>query len=85
MKGPQVYVARTDRLREVPYDERIRMVDHRDFFSSASGRLVFVQRAAAGRLPRAHAVRQEVNVLYREDVAKDLTYLAREGTGRPVD
>jgi hypothetical protein len=82
MKGPQVYIARTDRLREVPYDENIRMVDHRDFFTSASGRLVFV---SSPQLVAFHA-RTPFNakyVSYREDVNADLSYLARKWMGTP--
>jgi beta-1,4-N-acetylgalactosaminyltransferase 2 len=84
MKGPPMYVARTDRLRRVPYDEKIRMVDHRDFFSSASGRLVFVM---APELVAFHA-RTPFDKKYtsdREDVARDMAYLARKWTGTPVD
>ncbi len=82
MKGPQVYVARTDRLREVPYDENIRMVDHRDFFSSASGRLVFV---SAPQLVAFHARTpfDQKYTSYRDDVAKDLAYLGRKWRGTP--
>ena len=84
MKGPQVYVARTDRLREVPYDENIRMVDHRDFFSSAAGRLVFV---SAPQLAAFHARTpfDKTYSSYREDVGRDLSYLARKWMARPVD
>ncbi len=82
MKGPQVYVARTERLREVPYDENIRMVDHRDFFSSASGRLVFVSDP---QLVAFHARTpfDAKYTSYREDVADDLAYLGRKWMGTP--
>jgi beta-1,4-N-acetylgalactosaminyltransferase 2 len=84
MKGPPVYVARTDRLRRVPYDEHIRMVDHRDFFSSASGRLVFV---LSHRLVAFHARTpfDKKYTAYRENVARDIAYLGRKWTGTPVD
>ena len=76
-KGPQVYVARTEALRQVPYDERVRMVDHRDFFSSAAGRLVFVQArwliAYHARTPFARAY-----VRHRNDVRADLAYLTQK-------
>lgn len=74
LKGPQVYVARTERLRTVPYDEQVRMVDHRDFFSSASGRLVFV--SAPGLLAfHARTPFDRTYTSYRDDVARDLDYL----------
>jgi beta-1,4-N-acetylgalactosaminyltransferase 2 len=79
-KGPQIYVARTEALRGVPYDENIRMVDHRDFFSSASGRLVFVHDphfvAFHARTPF-----DRTYTSYREDVAADLFYLAQKWQG----
>jgi hypothetical protein len=79
LKAPQAFVGRTDRLREVPYDENIRMVDHRDFYSSASGRLVFVH---APWLVVFHARTpfNRVYTSYREDVAADLAYLAGKWT-----
>ncbi len=84
MKGPQVFIGRTDRLREVPYDENIRMVDHRDFFSSASGRLVFVQ--APGLVAfHARTPFDRTYTAYREDVSADLGYLARKWNSPPVD
>ena len=35
-KVANVFLARTDSLREVGWDERLRLVEHRDFFSRAS-------------------------------------------------
>jgi beta-1,4-N-acetylgalactosaminyltransferase 2 len=80
LKGPQVYVARTEALRRVRYDEHVRMVDHRDFFSMACGRMVFVRDA---RLVAFHA-RTPFNrayVAYRDDVAADTVYLSRKWSG----
>ena len=80
LKGPQVYVARTERLRTVPYDEHVRMVDHRDFFSSASGRLVFV--SAPDCWPSTPARPSTATYTsYRDDVARDLE-LPRRQVGR---
>ncbi len=84
MKGPQVFVGRTDRLREVPYDERIRMVDHRDFFSSASGRLVFVQSPGLVVF-HARTPFDKEYTSYRENVARDLVYLTQKWRVPPVD
>ena len=84
MKGPQVFVGRTDRLREVPYDEQIRMVDHRDFFSSAAGRLVFVQDPGL-LVFHARTPFDKEYTSYRDDVSADLEYLGVKWTGRPVD
>lgn len=76
-----IYLARTERLRLVGWDDRLRMVDHRDFFSRASGMLVSVQHngvlAYHAQTPfDAHYAR------YREDVQADFAYLARKCGGR---
>lgn len=72
--GPTVYVGRTESLLKVPYDERIRMVDHRDFFSRASGTLVFVQDPAFVVL-HARTPFNKRYTSFRDDVAGDLAYL----------
>jgi hypothetical protein len=73
-KAPQTYLARTEALRSVRYDENLRMVDHRDFYSAACGRLVFVQDP---RFVAFHARTpfDRTYTAYREDVAADLDYL----------
>jgi hypothetical protein len=82
LRGPQVFVARTEALRSVPYDENIRMVDHRDFFSMASGRLVFVHDPDFVVF-HARTPFDPLYTKYRNDVAADLAYLARKWS-RPM-
>lgn len=41
-KVPNFYIARTESLRRVRYDDRLKRVDHRDFFTAARGALVSV-------------------------------------------
>ncbi|GGB69941.1 hypothetical protein N798_15695 [Knoellia flava TL1] len=80
-KTPQLYLARTESVRRVRWDERLRMVDHRDFFSRAAGRLVSVQ----ARTVRGYHSRTPFDPFYtsyREDVAEDLRVLARIWGGR---
>lgn len=74
-KTPQLYLARTAAIQQVRWDERLRMVDHRDFFSRASGRIVSVQAETI----RAYHMRTPFDPFYnayREDVATDLNTLA---------
>ena len=74
-KPGQVYLARTAAIQQVRWDERIRMVDHRDFFSRASGVIVSVQAESI----RAYHMRTPFDPFYnsyREDVAADLQTLA---------
>jgi beta-1,4-N-acetylgalactosaminyltransferase 2 len=81
-KGPSTYLARTESLRKVRYDENIRMLDHHDFFSSACGRMVFVQ---ATEFVAFHA-RTPLNAAYmahRNDIRKDKIYLGTKWRSRP--
>lgn len=41
-KIPNIFIARTDRYREIGYDDNIRMIDHHEFFFRAAGNLVSV-------------------------------------------
>ncbi len=80
-KTPQLYLARTASIQKVRWDERLRMVDHRDFFSRASGVLVSVQAQTL----RAYHLRTPFDPFYnsyREDVAADLQILAELWRGR---
>lgn len=80
-KLPQVYLARTESLRKVRWDENLRMVDHRDFFSRASGVLVSVQH---DRVLAYHVQTPfDANYAkYREDVDADFRYLATKWAAR---
>ncbi|MDT0215569.1 glycosyltransferase [Rothia sp. ARF10] len=83
-KTPQLYLARTASVQKVRWDERLRMVDHRDFFSRAAGTIVSVQAQSV----RAYHMRTPFDpfyTAYREDVAEDQRTLSRlwadRGTG----
>lgn len=39
-KAPNIFIARTEKIREVGYDDNIRMIDHNEFFCRAAGNLV---------------------------------------------
>lgn len=73
----QNYVARTESLRRIGWDEGVRMTDHKDFFHRASGRLVTVIDLGSG----SYHVRTPFNkeyMSYRDDVADDGAYLTRK-------
>lgn len=79
-KAPQVYLARTASLRKVGWDEDLRMVDHRDFFSRSSGTLVFV----TAPFPAYHS-RTPWNRFFtehRNDVEGDFSLLHRKWSDR---
>lgn len=74
-KIPQVYLARTASVQKVRWDEHIRMVDHKDFFSRASGRLVVVLDTG-NHVYHARTPFDAEYIRYREDTQADLVYLA---------
>ena len=76
-KVPNWYVARTARLKEVRYDDRLKRVDHNDFFSSAYGRLLCVLDARMACL-HAHSYFDPHYLSFRQDTAADLAYLGRK-------
>jgi beta-1,4-N-acetylgalactosaminyltransferase 2 len=78
---PQAYAARTAAVRQIGWDENLRMVDHRDFFSRAAGNLVTV---ASPDLTVLHCrtTFDKHYAAYRDDVATDLAYLARKWAAR---
>lgn len=80
-KVAQVYLARTESLRKVGWEENLRMVDHRDFFSRASGVLVSVQHDGVVAY-HAQTPFDARYARYREDVAADLAYLGRKWSGQ---
>lgn len=76
-KVPNWYVARTARLKEVRYDDRLKRVDHKDFFSSAYGRLLCVLDPRMVCL-HAHSYFDPHYLSFRQDTAADLAYLGRK-------
>ena len=76
LKIEQTYLARTEAIRRVRWDPQIRMVDHADFFSRASGEIVVVLDQAI----RAYHARTPFDpeyTRYRLDIAPDQAYLGR--------
>ena len=75
-KAPNTFVARTEKIREVGYDNHIRMIDHHDFFYRAAGRLVSVIAEKScvfhdhNRFNRAYR-------RFRTDVEGDRRYIAQ--------
>ena len=80
-KVPNWYVARTEKLRQVRYDDRLKRVDHKDFFSSAYGRLLCVLDDRMVCL-HAHSYFDPHYLSFRQDTAADLAYLAHKWGNR---
>ena len=76
-KVPNLYVARTDKVRSIGWDENIRMMDHQDFFWRAAGNLVSVI-ALGTAVFHYHNPFQWHYQKYRQDVEEDKNYIAKK-------
>ena len=74
-KGPNIYLARTDSLRKLGYDDQIRMLDHSEFFSRAAGQLVTVGALETIVFHRHNRLDNKYQY-YRQDIHEDLAYIA---------
>lgn len=73
-KVPNVYIARTEKVREVGYDDNIRMIDHNEFFYRAAGNIVSVL-AHTSFVIHYHNHFDRYYNKYRSDYAGDLKYI----------
>ena len=80
-KVPNWYFARTDKVRSVRYDDRLKRVDHKDFFSSAYGRILCVQDDRMVCL-HSHSYFDPHYLAFRQDTAADFAYLAQKWGNR---
>lgn len=76
-KVPNFYVARTDAVRSIGYDDRLKRVDHNDFFTSAYGHLVCVVDPQVVCL-HAHSYFDGHYQGFRMDTAGDLALIAEK-------
>ena len=76
-KVPNLYVARTEKVRSIGWDENIRMMDHQDFFWRAAGNLVSVI-ALGTAVFHYHNPFQRHYQKYRQDVEEDKNYIAKK-------
>ena len=73
-KSPNPFVARTDKIREIGYDNQIRMIEHNEFFYRAAGNLVSVLDKTSYALHYRN--RFDMNYeQYRTDIQGDLIYI----------
>lgn len=76
-KAPNVFIARTDKIKEIGYDDHIRMIDHNEFFYRAAGRLVSAL-SPVSYVFHDHNRFDEAYQKYRADVDGDRRYIARK-------
>ena len=73
-KGPNVYLARTNALKKIGYDDNIRMIDHDEFFYRAAGNIVGVV-AEETRIFHRHNPFDSKYLKYRNDIGNDAKYI----------
>lgn len=73
-KIPNLYIARTEKVRSIGWDEHLRMMDHQDFFWRAAGNLVTVI-ALGTAVFHYHNPFQRHYQKYRQDVEEDKKYI----------
>lgn len=73
-KAPNVFLARTEKLKKVGYDPRIRMIDHHEFFYRAAGQIVSVQDPYAFVL-HCHNRFDSAYSVFRNDIKGDQEYI----------
>ncbi len=73
-KVPNVFVARTDKFREIGYDDNIRMTDHLEFFFRAAGTLASAL-ALDSFVLHYHNPFNKKYKKFRGDIAGDCTYI----------
>lgn len=73
-KTPNCFLARTESIKKIGWDDNIRMIDHHEFFYRAAGILVAV--AAKGTVIfHYHNVFNRKYQSYRMDIESDLVYI----------
>lgn len=73
-KTANIFIARTDRFKEIGYDDNIRMIDHHEFFYRAAGNLVSVQNHKAFVFHYHNQFDRHYDK-YRSDIAGDKRYI----------
>ena len=73
-KTPNMFVARTDKIKEIGYDDNIRMIDHNEFFYRAAGNIVSVLDKTAFVLHFRNWFDTHYNQ-YRSDYQGDVVYI----------
>ena len=76
-KPPNIFLARTDKVREVGWDDNIRMMDHKEFFIRAAGNLA-ATIAADTVIFHCHNPFDRKYQKYRQDVEGDRAYIRKK-------
>ena len=74
-KVPNIFLARTDKIKAIGYDDQIRMIDHNEFFMRAAGHIVSVMNPYTAVF-HYHNMFDRNYQKYRNDIATDQIYIA---------
>ena len=73
-KGLNLFIVKTETLKQIGYDDNIRMIDHDDFFYRAAGNIVSVV-AEDTRVFHRHNPFDSGYLRFRNDVERDIRYI----------
>ena len=79
-KVPNIFIARTDKHRNLGYDDNIRMIDHHEFFFRAAGNIVSVLDHSCF-VAHIHSPFDHAYQVYRNDILGDKQYIALKHSG----
>ena len=81
-KTPNCFIARTEKLRLVGYDENIHIFDHHEFFSRAAGRIVCVIDPDSCIMHCHNMFEKQNYESFRFDTRNDIQYLCGKHVSR---
>ena len=76
-KVPNVFIARTDKVKEIGYDDNIRMIDHHEFFYRAAGNIVSVLCPYSFVYHDSNPFDKSYRK-YRMDIKNDIEYIKKK-------
>ena len=76
-KVANIYLARTEKIREVGFDPEIKVIDHHEFFWRAAGRLASAAALDTVVFHRHNPYDRQYN-RYRSDYQEDLDYIRKK-------
>lgn len=77
-KTANIFLTRTESLRKVGYDPKIRMIDHHEFFFRAAGEIVCVQDPKNYIMHCHNYFEKEKYLKHRNDIEGDIEYIMQK-------
>lgn len=76
-KPPNIFIARTEKIRLIGYDDNIRMIDHNEFFYRAAGKIVSVLDISSFVFHNRNIFNRNYQK-YRSDIDGDIVYIRKK-------